>query len=59
MTFKTEIIRKQASKCFKKALKKHGYISLRSITESQYRFPQQWVIEPIRQPTLADYFNQQ
>ncbi|WP_146150122.1 hypothetical protein [Photobacterium frigidiphilum] len=38
---------------FEKALEHKGYLSLRSIIESQYSFPRTYVIEPIRNVNIV------
>ncbi|WP_434144960.1 hypothetical protein [Photobacterium leiognathi] len=37
---------------FKKAMAKSGYLSLRSIIESHYYFPQTFALEPIRRAKI-------
>lgn len=44
---------KQAYLAFERALDHKGYLSLRSIIESQYRFPRTYVIEPIRNVNIV------
>lgn len=44
--------RRSVERRFNKAINKNGYLSLRSIIESNYYYPRDFIIEPIR--TEAD-----
>ena len=56
MVTKKDFTRRQVHKRLKIALNKRGYVSLRSIIESRYSYPQQWIIEPIRRVDIDDSF---
>lgn len=40
--------RRSVERRFNKAINKNGYLSLRSIIESHYYYPRDFIIEPIR-----------
>lgn len=50
-------LEKRVYQTFEKALVRNGYLSLRSIIESQYRFPRTFIIEPIRKSSIEPRIN--
>ena len=48
MINKEQSLKKQFIKRLNKAIKKNGYLSLRSIIESSYYYPRHFIIEPIK-----------
>lgn len=51
---KNTALRKQVFKRFDKAINIYGYLSLRSIIESGYYYPRNFIIEPIRKIEITE-----